>query len=381
VLLGLAGPARAQTAAAESAAPAGDGSPAAPAAAQPDDQVVPASCSSCSGGLLGGPSGGPGGCSGCGGGQCVPGREHCCSPCAADTCCGKILCGLYECICCPDPCYDPHWTALADSALFVDAARPVTQMRLRWDSQFGIAHPDRAEYFFAREHLDNNSGRGPGIIAHSIDQEEFSLYNEAALGRFGFFVEIPYREVDIYSSPFNGSGSGFGDMNLGTKSMLLDCELLQITFQFRTFLPIGDTGHGVGNGHVSLEPSLLFGLKLAPETYLQAQLSYWIPIGGDSAYEGNIFHAHASVNHLLWRILPDVQLIGTCEMSEWSVTNGDFTADDGTIARASASALYGGFGLRLNICDKIDFGVGAMFHLLGERWDEEHVRAEFRWRF
>ncbi len=108
---------------------------AAPAA--PDANVTQASCSTCSGGLLGGSLGGPpplpgdgGGCGGggCGGGQCVPGRLNCCSCCEGQTCLGRMLCGFYECICCPDPCYDPHWIALADSALFVNAPRPVTQM-------------------------------------------------------------------------------------------------------------------------------------------------------------------------------------------------------------------------------------------------------------
>ena len=126
---------------------------AAPENTTPNTGVVQTSCSSCGGGLLGGEPGPVGGCSGCGGcggcgsGQCVAGRLNCCSCCNAETYLGKMLCGFYNCICCPDPCYDPHWIPLADSALFVDAARPVTQMRLRWDYLGGVLHPDRAEIF------------------------------------------------------------------------------------------------------------------------------------------------------------------------------------------------------------------------------------------
>src|SRR5207244_936764 len=80
--------------------------------------LVQAGCSSCGagGGTLshGGyaasevaPAPGPG-CA-CGSGNCVPGRLHNCSPCEASTCVGRFLCGVYECICCPDPCYDPKW--------------------------------------------------------------------------------------------------------------------------------------------------------------------------------------------------------------------------------------------------------------------------------
>jgi hypothetical protein len=40
-----------------------------------------------------------------------------------------------------------------------------------------------------------------------------------------------------------------------------------------------------------------------------------------------------------------------------------------------------GPGLRLYICDKIDFGVGTAFALTGDHWEEELIRGEFRWRF
>jgi len=40
---------------------------------------------------------------------------------------------LYESLCCPDPCYQPKWMPLADSAFFTDSARPVSHSRLRWE--------------------------------------------------------------------------------------------------------------------------------------------------------------------------------------------------------------------------------------------------------
>jgi hypothetical protein len=347
--------------------------------------VVQAGCSTCGGGLLGPPSG----C--CSPNGCVPGQLHPCSCCDANTCFGRFLCGVYECICCPDPCYEPHWVAAADAAFFVDAPRPVTQMRLRWDSDFSIQRPDRAEFFIPRENVNNNGGKGPRGIARTIDIEELSLYTETATGAFGFFVEVPYREVDFDTSGISNpipEGSGFSDLNIGTKSLLLDCELLQIAFQFKTFIPTGDLTKGLGTGHVSLEPALLFALKLTPDMYLQAETAYWIPIGGDNLYQGNVFHAHLSLNRILCRILPDVLLIGTAEINEWSVINGNFTETDflnaagqAIAVRAVASMVSMGPGVRLVICDKIDFGVGSAFAVTGERWAQEQVRAEFRWRF
>src|SRR5207302_9452096 len=144
---------------------------------------------------------------------------------------GRAFCALYDCICCPDPCYEPHWLPIADSAFFVDAARPITQMRLRWDSEFGIDHPDRAEYIWARERVAKGSpGKGPTFAPRHIDIESLSLYSEAAAGAFGFFMEMPYEHIDSDPDPSTGSVSGFADMVIGTKAMLLDCELLQLTF-------------------------------------------------------------------------------------------------------------------------------------------------------
>src|SRR5581483_8981127 len=201
-----------------------------------DPNVVQAGCATCGGGLLGAAAGDSLGC-GCGGGGCIPGRDrrYCCG-CDADGPCGRVFCSLYECICCPDPCYESRWLAIADSAFFVDAARPVTQMRLRWDSDFDWKQPDRAEFFWAREHVGKASpGKGPGGVATRVDNEELSLYTEAAAGAFGLAVEVPYRELDVDSlaaAPVGGV-SGFADMNVATKAVLLDCQLLMMTFQFK----------------------------------------------------------------------------------------------------------------------------------------------------
>jgi hypothetical protein len=280
-------------------------------------------------------------------------------------------------------------------------------MRLRWDTLFSIPRPDRAEYFWARENVNqlepsgpctrHGVGKGPKCIASRIDVEDLSLYNEVASGNFSAFVETPYREVDPTTSPISAAlgldpcchRSGFADMNIGAKSLLLDCELMQVAFQFKTFLPVGNFTTGLGTGHVSLEPSLLYTFKVGPDTYLQGQFAYWIPIGGDALYQGNIFHYHTSLNHVLWRPIPDVQLIGTAEVNEWSVLGGNFTQTDffdvatrrPFAVSATTTMLSMGPGLRLVICDKIDVGVGTAFSVTGPRWAEEQIRAEFRWRF
>ncbi len=356
-------------------------------APMPEGNIAPAGCATCGSGA--GVIGSPGlvgeSCgAGCAGGCCTPGQFNpCCNNWCGDSCGGKILGNIIQCICCPDPCYEPHWNALADAAFFADAPRPITQMRFRWDSAWDLPHPDKAEFFWAR--ADGN-GKGPSKFnpASLVDYSDFNFYTEAATGRIGAFVEMPYRFVKVQdptaTDNFPGH-SGFADMNAGTKTLLLDCELTQLSFQFRTFIPIGSPGNGLGTGHVSLEPSLLGALRLTPTTYLQTQLAYWIPIGGDPAYQGPVFHYHNSLNQLLWRCC-NVQVIGMLEMDGWEIMGGAYTDETGVQqgAKHIGSIFSMGPGIRAVICDKIDVGVGSRF-AIGDRKGEDVIRAELRWRF
>jgi hypothetical protein len=391
-----AAPATVPAASDSSAAKPGDGT-------APKDGIQQVGCSTCD--SLPPPPYCTNECS-CFDGHCRPGHSRC-----LPDCCYK------------DPCYDPHWIAIADSAFFQDAARPVTQMRLRlWDGGFGFDNPDRAEFFFARFASKPNQspppppcppmsfGKGPACIASTVDYSDFAYYIEAATGGFGLFFEIPYSHINPQTAPISSvlgtpiccSQSGFEDMNIGTKAMLVDTCIFQLTFEFKTFIPIGDFHKGLGTGHVSLEPSLPMGLRLGPDTYLQMQQAYWIPVGGDALYEGPVYHQHYSVNQLLWRPAPAWRIIGTAELNHWWVLGGYFTDPNNVIYTAPKDAngnptgpvqatpfavsartniVSAGPGFRIFYCDKIDFGVGSAFALTGSHWADELVRIEFRWRF
>jgi len=344
--------------------------------------IIQTSCSSCGMGHLAAPSADGGDCFGNCGGNCVPGHQPC-APCTCESCIGRFFCGIYECICCPDPCYDPHWVAAADAAFFVDGARPMTQMRLRWDAGLNLQFPDRAEYFWAR--ADGN-GKGPKFPINGFKGEtglnysQLSLYTEAASGNFSAFTILPYDSIDPEQA---AHAAGFGDVVIGTKSMLLDCELMQLTFGFNTYLPSGNFTKGIGTGHVSIEPQLLLALRLAQNTYFQAQLSEWIPLGGDTDYEGAILHYHFSVNQVLWKAMADVQIIGTAEFNGYSFQDGAFTDPIlGSFQGASGDTYISiGPGLRCVICDKVDFGIGTAFSITNHHFADQLYRTELRWRF
>ena len=357
-----------------------------PASAPLGTGLVQTGCSSCGNGLLAAPSSSSSwpptsGADGCTEGPCIPGRQMC-HPCVADSALGRAACALYECICCPDPCYEPRWTPVADSAFFVDAARPQSQMRLRWDEGLNLILPDRSEYFWPRA---DGSGKGPKPVGPfkadpSIRYNELSMYTETGIGGFSMITEMPYLSID----PSNvAHSSGFGDIMIGTKSLLYDCELLQLGFEFKTYILSGNFRKGLGTGHMSLEPSVLMGVKLAPETFFQGQVSEWVPLGGDPSYAGSILHFHMSLNQVLFRILPDVPLIGTLEFNGWAFQDGAYTDPILGPFQKSAGTVYlsPGAGLRLFICDKVDIGFGAEISITKEHFAEELFRTEVRWRF
>ena len=316
------------------------------------------------------------GCDSCGAG-CVPGRKRC-HACTSKTHIGRFTCAMYEQLCCPDPCYVPKWTGLGNAAFFVESPRPVTQQRARWDAGRTMIFPDRAEYFWARS---DGSGRGPDApLLQSLDYDQLSIYTEAAAGTaFSFFIDMSYREVDPLGAEH---GAGFSDMNMGTKSVMFDSELLLVTFQFRTFIPQANSSKGLGTGHVSLEPSVLVGLNVGPATYLQGQVSEWIPLGGDPDYAGSILHTHFSLNQVLYRWQPDVPLIGTMEVSSWSFQGGQYTDPGiGPVNASNETYVSAGPGFRVVVCEKIDFGVGVSFAITKDHFAERLYRSEFRWRF
>lgn len=377
--------------------------------------VIQAGCASCSNPVLNGPPLAgpvgfvPGDCPTCGcGGCCFPGRRPCDCPC--DGFWGKCFGGLYQAICCPDPCYEPTWVSIANASLFTDPARPVTQIRLRGDFGWDYTLPDKAEYFWARvggftiagtqtmsngkgpRHPGGDPGAAPNPMSpilvpnfgeNRLDYRDGSLYIEGALELVGVFIELPYRAIDPETYP---AAAGLGDLVIGTKTLLLDSELLQYALQFKIFTPTGNFTKGLGTGHVSLEPSWLAACKLGPDTWFQYQLAYWFPLGGDNDAQGPVFHYHLSLNQLLCRCghHHTVELIGTLEATGYEITGGAYTdPTTGFLLRARdvGNILNVGPGIRLNVCNKVDFGMGAQIAVTSDHLAQNLFRAEFRCRF
>ena len=240
-----------------------------------DGQVEQSSCATC-GGFHGHLDGHVFTCqTGCASGNCIPGRQPCNPPLnECDTVVGAFLSNLYQCICCPDPCYEPKWVPDAYASFFADYARPRTVTRLRYDNLEDMTRPDRNQ-FWINQVKPVPTGRT--TTNPFVRLQELYIYQEAAGAHGSFFVEYPYRQINQSYAP---TQAGFGDVNFGIKSLLFDCEMLQIAFQLRTFMPSGNFMNNLGNGQFAIDPSILTSLKLGPTTYFQGQFGNWTPVGG-----------------------------------------------------------------------------------------------------
>jgi hypothetical protein len=335
-----------------------------------DPMVKPASgCSSC--GMSPGSSS-YGGSNLC----CVPGRT--CYPSDSDTVLGRLFGYFCEELCCPDPCYEPRWIPEANAAFFQDSPRPVTQTRIRWDAAFDYRFPDTAEYFQAQANM-----KGPKATS-ALRYDDLTLYQEVAAKGASAFIEMGYRTIDPNGTP---AASGFGDMNVGAKTVLLDRELLLLTMQFRTFLPTGNFTAGIGTGHVSLEPSLMAALKLCPTTYLQTELSEWIPVAGTPGFASSVLHYHFSLNQRLYHWGECASLIGVAEFNGYTF-HGEFTDPNGAgPGMPGAVGIHGGTyanagpGIRIQFCEKVDFGFAADFGFGDHHGPGSIYRTELRVRY
>jgi hypothetical protein len=90
------------------------------------------------------------------------------------------------------------------------------------------------------------------------------------------------------------------------------------------------------------------------------------------------------LNQLICSCGHDVQLVATFEVGGYEFTSGEYT-DPITLLPVHATSVGSIFnvgpGIRLHLCDKIDFGAGTQFAISSDHLAEELVRAEFRIRF
>lgn len=329
--------------------------------------------------------------------------------------------------------------ALAAPGGYLDNPIPITTFRLRFDAAYGMNHPDRAEYFYGAWgelgfHPHGIQGKGvffdphaigPVVLPSNVNFQQPDMYLEYAfLNRFSAFVDAPYRVINyrqllednpesegkrsaadqpapgsrFFPEPEAGAvdstprtnHNGFSDFQFGFKAALLASPTQFLTFQLRTYTPTGDSFHGLGTGHWSVEPSLLL-YERWNRLVLQGQLTDWIPIHGGEA--GNVVSYGAGLGYAVYQrgnfaVMPITEFLG------WTVLNG-YEAVFGTISATAPPGLElprthgvldaggntivnGKFGVRTFFGNghSLFFGYGRA--LTGTHWYTDDFRVEYR---
>lgn len=344
--------------------------------------------------------------------DCCQGMGSCQGTGCCDTCstCGQGNCG---CGCGPGQgqwhgCFDGFHNDCCDipgigrehvmnALFFLDTTQPLNNCRIRLDAGDDWEFPDRAEYFWARTPFGRGpvdpSGENRGEPA--VDYQDMRFYIERGGKRFSIGTELPIRSVD---PELRLNSTGFADMNLTTKALLLDGRCWQLTQVFRTYFPTGSAHRGTGNGHFAFEPGVAARYKISDITYLHGDLTYWFPVAGDPEWQGQILNAGIGISHVLYDD-DRYAIIPTFEIDSWTVLDGRETipyvsqgpsppdpADLGLysydIDTISIVNLHPGIRF---ICDKgcdcgtKEFGIAGGVAVSEDQFYSAMVRLEFRW--
>jgi hypothetical protein len=270
---------------------------------------------------------------------------------------------------------------VGDTAVgYIDSAIPGTQLRMRADTAYGNTQPGRAEFFWP---VGGSFGPGPGADTR-VDYQDLLFYAESQIMAspwMSVFGEMPLRWIN---PELVDNTAGLSDVNCGVKCALLTSSDAVYTLQFRTFVPTGDRQRGVGTGHVSLEPALLFYHQISPEFTLEGELRDWIAVGGSEGFAGNVLRYGLGAGYDLVQCCDSRSLRAVLECVGWTVLNGQSIVASGPplttmVVDAQGDTIVNAkIGLRWRASSCYDVYVGYGRALTDERWYDDIARIELR---
>lgn len=286
---------------------------------------------------------------------------------------GSIL-GIYR-----DPFAEPGLgTERAGVAPFeLDVTQPFNQCRLRFDAAYDVEFPDRSEYFWAK----TAGGRGPLLPEESVDYQDVRFLMEVGGDKFSTATDIGIRSVDPINNP---NHTGLADMSIAPKTVIIDGDQWQISTIFRTYINTGSPSMGLGTGHVSLEPGVLFRHRYNDWNYFHGELKYWFPLGSDPIHSGQVLRWGLGWSRVGWET-DDFSVIPTFELVHWTALNGQKTNPNGFPLPVDGDSILVFFpGLRmsydsggdLGLCE---FGISGGIATTGQRWYSGLLRFDVRW--
>ncbi len=266
---------------------------------------------------------------------------------------------------------------LAFSLFDIDPAQPFNNFRIRAVLANRMRLPDRAEYFWAKA----GGGKGPPKGESAINYQEARMRMELGSKKLSTAFEVPFRSTDPKE---NENHAGLGDMQLIVKTVLLDGKQWMLTQYFGTHFASGNSAAGLGTGHVSLEPGLLFRNEFRENTWMHGELKFWFPLGADPQHGGQVLKFATGFNRV-WLETDHNAWIPSVEIVAFSLLNGMATDSMGSLRPIDHDAIfYLTPGLHYVVDNKGDFGlfeIGSAVSLAvsKERFTDSTWNFDMRW--
>lgn len=259
----------------------------------------------------------------------------------------------------------------------IENAEPIRNIRTRFDAAYGLTAPDRAEYFWAA------AGEGPAIPPGKIDYYDFRYISESGGDKLSVVTDIPVRVLNYAPDVSTG---GLGNISMATKTAIVTGDDWYVSNIFRMYLPLGSESRGTANGHLSLEPGLLARYRYNDELYFHGQLKWWIPMGGNKQFTGQVLNYGWGLSYILYET-DAYAVLPTLEFDGWSVLSGKQTQTNGTVTSIKDDNfvnILGGIRYVLGPAGDLglfEFGVTGGLHTGSAGWYRQMLRVELRWTY
>ena len=293
---------------------------------------------------------------------------------------------------------------------YIENAIVGSEVRVRFDAAFNDAFPDRSEFIYAKcgcyrgappPYLDPNApGPGPGIPKDINFQTLEFMAEWAPFSRLSMFVQLPIRWLQpegVVSSPDPTqaflSSAGVSDVQAGLKFAMLAKRKAYLSAQMKAYFPTGQPVQGLGTGHYSIEPAILYYGRMSERFELEGELGGWVPIGGskgflpatNTEFAGNIFFygigpSYRIIDGEKFKLSPVIEFVG------WNVTSGEQTGtpgqQNGVPSDASGTNIVNiKIGARMSFKDRNSIYIGYGKPLTSADWYNDIVRVEYRRSF
>jgi hypothetical protein len=175
---------------------------------------------------------------------------------------------------------------------------------------------------------------------------------------------------------------------VGFKLAALASQRQYLTFQFVGTFPSGDPGKGLGTDHYTIEPTLLYYLKVADRFTVESQFGDSHPIGGDTpGFAGDVIEYGVGPSYVAYKS-DKVRFTPVIELVFWKIFGGMWNdpttpPNMSTISSADANRVINlKFGARTTIGKNTSFYVGYGHALTSANfWYQQILRVEYRRSF